>query len=278
MHFNLHKTFSTPHGGGGPGAGPVGVKESLAPFLPAPRRAPARRTARYELDGELPRQHRPAPRQPRQRGHAGARLRLHPLARAGRPAALRGDGGAERQLPARAPARPLARALRPAGDARVRALRPRPRGHRRQHDRRREAADRLRLPPADDLLPARRAGRAHDRAHREREPRRARPLRRGAARDRGGGAHATRSWCARAPHRTRLARLDETRAARRPVLRWQPDDRPPPPERAGARGGRGLRERTAPLRPRRDRPRSSEDDERSLGAQVDAGDPARRSR
>ena len=36
MHFNLHKTFSTPHGGGGPGAGPVGVSERLEPFLPRP--------------------------------------------------------------------------------------------------------------------------------------------------------------------------------------------------------------------------------------------------
>jgi glycine dehydrogenase subunit 2 len=36
MHFNLHKTFSTPHGGGGPGSGPVGVCEKLADFLPAP--------------------------------------------------------------------------------------------------------------------------------------------------------------------------------------------------------------------------------------------------
>ena len=36
MHFNLHKTFSTPHGGGGPGAGPVGVSERLEPFLPSP--------------------------------------------------------------------------------------------------------------------------------------------------------------------------------------------------------------------------------------------------
>ncbi|MHB1400150.1 MAG: aminomethyl-transferring glycine dehydrogenase subunit GcvPB [Trichloromonadaceae bacterium] len=36
MHFNLHKTFSTPHGGGGPGAGPVGVTSALAPFLPLP--------------------------------------------------------------------------------------------------------------------------------------------------------------------------------------------------------------------------------------------------
>ncbi|MFA4965775.1 MAG: aminomethyl-transferring glycine dehydrogenase subunit GcvPB [Thermoleophilia bacterium] len=36
VHFNLHKTFSTPHGGGGPGAGPIVVSEALAPYLPAP--------------------------------------------------------------------------------------------------------------------------------------------------------------------------------------------------------------------------------------------------
>lgn len=36
MHFNLHKTFSTPHGGGGPGSGPVGVASHLADFLPGP--------------------------------------------------------------------------------------------------------------------------------------------------------------------------------------------------------------------------------------------------
>jgi glycine dehydrogenase subunit 2 len=37
VHFNLHKTFSTPHGGGGPGAGPVAVRRALEPFLPVPR-------------------------------------------------------------------------------------------------------------------------------------------------------------------------------------------------------------------------------------------------
>jgi glycine dehydrogenase subunit 2 len=37
MHFNVHKTFSTPHGGGGPGAGPVGVGDTLLPYLPTPR-------------------------------------------------------------------------------------------------------------------------------------------------------------------------------------------------------------------------------------------------
>ena len=53
MHFNLHKTFSTPHGGGGPGSGPVGVKDVLAPFLPAPV---VERDAdgSYRLDAERP--------------------------------------------------------------------------------------------------------------------------------------------------------------------------------------------------------------------------------
>ena len=37
VHINTHKTFATPHGGGGPGAGPVGVVERLVPFLPVPR-------------------------------------------------------------------------------------------------------------------------------------------------------------------------------------------------------------------------------------------------
>ena len=41
VHINLHKTFSTPHGGGGPGAGPLCVTEQLAPYLPVPRVARA---------------------------------------------------------------------------------------------------------------------------------------------------------------------------------------------------------------------------------------------
>jgi glycine dehydrogenase subunit 2 len=44
VHMNLHKTFATPHGGGGPGAGPVAVSERLVPFLPGPR--PVRTTDR----------------------------------------------------------------------------------------------------------------------------------------------------------------------------------------------------------------------------------------
>lgn len=52
-HFNLHKTFATPHGGGGPGSGPVGVKKELAPFLPVP--VVARRGDRYYLNYNIPR-------------------------------------------------------------------------------------------------------------------------------------------------------------------------------------------------------------------------------
>lgn len=48
VHLNLHKTFATPHGGGGPGAGPVGVKKFLEPFLPLPR--VVKKNGRYSLD------------------------------------------------------------------------------------------------------------------------------------------------------------------------------------------------------------------------------------
>lgn len=47
VHFNLHKTCSTPHGGGGPGAGPIGVKEHLVPFLPGPLPARDERGSYY---------------------------------------------------------------------------------------------------------------------------------------------------------------------------------------------------------------------------------------
>ena len=49
MHINLHKTFSTPHGGGGPGSGPVGVTKALKPFLPKP--VVKKENNRYTLDG-----------------------------------------------------------------------------------------------------------------------------------------------------------------------------------------------------------------------------------
>jgi glycine dehydrogenase subunit 2 len=53
MHFNPHKTFSGPHGGGGPGAGPIAVSETLAPYLPLP--VVVRDQRGYRLDYDRPR-------------------------------------------------------------------------------------------------------------------------------------------------------------------------------------------------------------------------------
>jgi len=50
MHYNLHKTFSTPHGGGGPGAGPVAVAEKLVPYLPRPVVAKDGESFRFDFD------------------------------------------------------------------------------------------------------------------------------------------------------------------------------------------------------------------------------------
>lgn len=52
MHINLHKTFATPHGGGGPGSGPVGVREGLEEFLPAPKVIKTENGFGIETNGE----------------------------------------------------------------------------------------------------------------------------------------------------------------------------------------------------------------------------------
>lgn len=52
VHLNIHKTLSTPHGGGGPGSGPVGVKERLIPFLPVP--LVSKEEDRFYLDYDVP--------------------------------------------------------------------------------------------------------------------------------------------------------------------------------------------------------------------------------
>ncbi len=52
VHFNLHKTFSTPHGGGGPGSGPVAVRKLLAPFLPVP--TISKQNDKYYFNYDLP--------------------------------------------------------------------------------------------------------------------------------------------------------------------------------------------------------------------------------
>lgn len=54
LHMNLHKTFATPHGGGGPGAGPVGVGERLLPFVPTPIVGKSGDSYRWLTEEDLP--------------------------------------------------------------------------------------------------------------------------------------------------------------------------------------------------------------------------------
>ena len=106
-HLNLHKSFSQPHGGGGPGAGPIAVSERIAPYLPVPRVVRAegveRRRARFDLDyDEEPKS---IGRLRGFQGNFGVFVRSYAYIRSlGADGLTRGlrDRRAERQLPARA--------------------------------------------------------------------------------------------------------------------------------------------------------------------------------
>ena len=154
VHINLHKTFSQPHGGGGPGGGPIAVRDMLEPFLPVPA------VVQREEDGFRPRLRPAADDRQGARVHGTVR-RVRPLVRVhadvGAAAARDvGGGRAQRELRPRAAQGRLRPAVRPALHARVRPLgADAEAGARLDRARRREAADGLRLPSADDLLPAR---------------------------------------------------------------------------------------------------------------------------
>jgi len=149
-HFNLHKTFTTPHGGGGPGAGPVGVKAHLEPFLEA---AALDRQAAGVL-GQL--------------RHARARLHLHPHDGARRaPLGLR-QRDPERELYYEAPRERLRRRRAGAVHARVCPVRTSAKETGRDGDRYCQTSLGSRLLRAVDVLPADRRGGADDRADRDR--------------------------------------------------------------------------------------------------------------
>ncbi len=103
IHMNLHKTFSTPHGGGGPGSGAVGVNDRLLPFMPIPvvGRKRSRRRSVLRLAGRRrpAAEHRPSVRFHGQCRRAAARLRLHAHDRSRRHGAHRRIRDAECQLP-----------------------------------------------------------------------------------------------------------------------------------------------------------------------------------
>ena len=166
VHLNLHKSFSTPHGGGGPGAGPVCCSDELAPYLPAPivvedDEGVVRLETPERSIGHLQQFH----------GNVGVLIRAYAYMRALGGEGLRAVSG-QAVLNAN-----YLRALmhghydlpydRP-GAARSRLLRrpPAPRA-RRAHVRHRQTPHRPWLPPTDRLLPADRRGSADDGADRD---------------------------------------------------------------------------------------------------------------
>ena len=228
MHINLHKTFSTPHGGGGPGAGPVVLSAALAPFMPVPyvlgrrrRRAPHRACVDADEGAQ------PFGRLCAFHGQMGMFVRAlaYMLSHGA-------DGMRQASEDAVLNANYVRAGLRdlmslPFGD---RACMHEvlfddrlARRHRRDHARFRQGDDRRGLPSDDRVFPARRARRHADRADRVREQGLARPVhRRRCATSRRRRSAATRSASRRRPRFAPRRRLDETRAARQPVLRWTP--------------------------------------------------------
>ena len=186
MHLNLHKTFSTPHGGGGPGSGPVACKKILEPFLPTP-------VVVTKPDGTLGFDYNRPQSIGRVRmfyGNFGMFVRALAYIMANGPEGLRqttedavlNANYIRKNLRGR-----LRAAVQDADHARGGVQRPLQAQQGHQDRRHRQAADRLRLPSVHRQLPAGRARRADDRADRERVEGRARPVHRRDEADRRGG-------------------------------------------------------------------------------------------
>ena len=230
MHFNVHKTFSTPHGGGGPGAGPVGVGEALLPYLPEPRVLRADDgTFRLERTGERPTS---IGRLRSFAGNTGVLVRAYAYIRAHGGTGLR-EVSEDAVLAANYLKHRLAGTYdlpydRPCKHEFVASASSIKRRTGRAHARHRQAAHRPRLPPADDLLPAdRRRGHAH-RAHRDRIGRDPRRVRRRPDRHRRRGRDGPGDRHERAAHRSGApSRRGDGRPPAEPAL--APDDRRPDP-------------------------------------------------
>ena len=179
IHMNLHKTFSTPHGGGGPGSGAVGVGRAPAAVPADPDRGARGRSLSLARRARRAADDRPAVRVHGQRRRVAARVHLHADARPRRHAARGRVCYAQCQL--------HARAAEAGGLRRCVSGSPRePRVHhhaqapgeaaRRQRDGLRQAAARPRLPCADHLFSAARAGVPADRADGDRKRRKSSTL------------------------------------------------------------------------------------------------------
>ena len=221
VHYNLHKTFSQPHGGGGPGGGPVAVRERIEPFLPVPR--VVRDGDAFRLDDDHPKTMDACAASPGRSGSSSARTRT-----CARTTGAQGhvrDRRAQRELPPRAAERRLRPTVRPALPARVRSLREAPQARARNHGAgRREAAHGLRIHPPTIYFPlvvpealmieptetSRRSGSTSSSTRCARSP---------------GGCRVA-ELLREAPRGRPVRRLDEVRAAKHPVVRYLFDDNP----------------------------------------------------
>ncbi len=192
MHYNLHKTFSTPHGGGGPGSGAVGAAAHLVDYLPGPI---VGKTEYDTFEWCMP--EKSIGRVKAFWGNFGVLVRAYTYIRMHGAEGLPGhqrERGAERELHPGAAARGVPDpARRPDVHARVRRAGQAGGRAGDQHDGHREAADGLRLPPADCVLPAHRSGSDHDRADRDGEQGDARRVLRRDDPDRAGGSRDARA-------------------------------------------------------------------------------------
>ena len=184
MHLNLHKTFSTPHGGGGPGSGPVAIKKILEPFLPTP-------VVITKPDGTLGFEYNRPQSVGRVRafyGNFGMFIRALAYIFANGPDGLRQtteDAVLNANYIRKGLEGRLRSALRHAVDARSRLQRQSAVEKRREDHGPGQAPDRLRIPSLHHRVSADRSRRADDRAHRERAERRTRSVHRSDEVDRG---------------------------------------------------------------------------------------------
>ncbi len=186
-HLNLHKTFCIPHGGGGPGMGPIGVAKHLAPFLPG---HPLINLEHPQACGTVSAAAWGSAVDP------ADQLGLHRAHGLRRPDRGDQDRDPQRQLhrpPPRGTLRGSLQRARRAGGARVHHRHPAVQGQRRHRGGgHRQADHRLRLPSADGLLP--RPRHADDRAHRKRVQGGAGPLLRRDDRDPAGDPGDRGGW------------------------------------------------------------------------------------
>ncbi len=194
VHYNLHKSFTQPHGGGGPGSGPIAVSDRIEPFLPKPviTRTDTPDGPLFDLDEDRPQS---IGKLRGFQGNYGVFVRSYAYIRS-----LGAEGLRDASETAVLNANYLLARLRDlCGDDLplafgercmhefVLSATPLKKETGVQHARPRQAAARPRLPPADGLLPAARRRGAPDRADRDGDEGDARRLRRGARRDRARG-------------------------------------------------------------------------------------------